>query len=340
MRWSGARDLADLHSFREERTDRLLLLCMRYGSSVVCMLAYGRQRHWQLRSHPHSERPPDGGDVLAAAVPQADGPLVAAAIPAISRIALSTFFVAIPGAIVARGIFRTGDAPGLDLVLLAIQATATFLVVVALAGGVLWARQRGLGRIDTLRLLTGSTSPSSGWNSAGLSQLLAPSVGRVRTPETHDPDDHARAIRQLVEILPPRHAGLRLVAINLVDDALAALSARGDEESELGANAPIAESDRLQARLVALGPATEYESSERAEMRELLRHELDLHARMRDRFVVAADQRARRFDRLKNLYSVLCVACNENDAEGGTEIAGSVLAACAELRAELEVANT
>ena len=255
----------------------------------------------------------------------------------LSRIALSVFFVVIPGVIVAREV-SSARTPYVDSWLFAVQIAAVLFAITALLGGLLWARQRGLGGIDTLRLLTGSTSPSSGWTSPDLSRLLAPNGGKVRVPEPHDPDDYARAIRQLAEILPSRYAGLRLVSIDLVNDALAA-SRQNRDEVDIGGDTPVAEADRLQARLNALGPATERESSERAEMRDLLEHQLKLQARMRDRFVVAADQDARRFDRMKNLYVALCRACDGKEGEG-TEVSGSVLAACADLRAELEMATS
>jgi hypothetical protein len=256
-----------------------------------------------------------------------------------SRIALTVFFVVVPAMILARQLFATRNVPVADSVLLAVEIVATVSMIVTLLGGMMWCRRAGLSPFDSLRLLTGSTSPSPGWMSPTLSPLLSSMGRRVRAPQRDDPDDHGRAIRQLVEILPPQYAGIRLVAIDVVNDAVRALTLQEGEDAASAAVSPAAETERLQTRLAGLGPASDHESSERAEMRVLLIHELDLHRRMRDRTVVAADQRARRFDRLKNLHSVLCDVCEEQSGPDASRVEGSVLAACSELRAELEFAS-
>ena len=168
--------------------------------------------------------------------------------------------------------------------------------------------------------------------------MLAPVGGRVRTPDNADAEDHARAIRELAQILPQELAHIRLTAIDLANDAVEALNRQSSDLDLMRHDASPAESDRLQLRLAALGPTRPDETGERAEMRGLLSNELELVWRMRDRLEVASGQRARRFDRLRNLYAVLCEACDGvHDSIDEWDAPAKAVAACADLRRELEL---
>jgi hypothetical protein len=254
------------------------------------------------------------------------------------RIALSAFFVLVPGTILVREFLdRRGSTP-FDALLIALESATVVFAVTAVAGGLWWARKRRLDATETFRLLTGSTAQSTGWTSASLTRLLAPVGGRVRTPDSADAEDHARAIRELAQILPQELAHIRLTAIDLANDAVEALNRQSSDMDLMRHDASPAESDRLQLRLAALGPTRPDETGERAEMRGLLSNELELVWRMRDRLEVASGQRARRFDRLRNLYAILCEACDEvHNSMDEWDAQAKAVAACAELRRELEV---
>ena len=257
----------------------------------------------------------------------------------LSRAALTAFFVIVPGAVLIRKLLGSDTPPFVDSSLVAAELFAAALAGGAVAWGFFWAMQRGLSGAETWRLLIGSTTPSAGWNSPGLGKLLTPPGGRIRTPQPNDAEDYARAVRELAAILPQRYSHLRLTAIDVANDAMNALVHGSAEVTAMESDTPAVEADRLLGRIAALGPVAENESSQRAEMRDLLRSELQLVSRMRDRIVAVAAQRSIRFDRLRNLYEILCEACAEKTEAGAAdEVFSGVAAACAELRAELELA--
>jgi hypothetical protein len=128
--------------------------------------------------------------------------------------------------------------------------------------------------------------------------------------------------------------------VSLAADAVEALRRQSDEIGAMQEDTSRTETDRLNSRLAALGPPRENETEARGEMRLVLSHELELVGRIRDRMEIALDQRDRRFDRLRSLYLVLCETSDGRaDAADIAESCGRVMGACAELRAELEVAD-
>ena len=103
-------------------------------------------------------------------------------------------------------------------------------------------------------------------------------------------------------------------------------------------DAGITEAERLQARIAALGGITPTEPKQRTEMRQVLQRELGLVWQMRDRLELVSRQRARRFELLTSLYSILCDSCyDEQGPLSGNE--SKLLSLCMEMRAELELAS-
>jgi tRNA A-37 threonylcarbamoyl transferase component Bud32 len=257
----------------------------------------------------------------------------------LSRIAMSSFFLIVPTVILSRDLLMV-DLSIDAATLIAVNVLTAAFALACVVGGFLWARRHKLSGVESFRLITGSTAHSAGWESDALSQLLSPVTGRVREPQANDAEDYARAIRELATILPHGAAHLQLVVVSLAADAVEALRRQSDEIGAMQEDTSRTETDRLNSRLAALGPPRENETEARGEMRLVLSHELELVGRIRDRMEIALDQRDRRFDRLRSLYLVLCETSDGRaDAADIAESCGRVMGACAELRAELEVAD-
>ncbi len=225
------------------------------------------------------------------------------------RIAVSVFIAGLPTLILVRQWAETAMKEPL-----APEARRAFLVaeVLLLAGTALavglavrWARGHGASWPETLRLLFGSTAPSSGWSEPGLSALLSARAGEVHVPRRDDALDHVRAIVELAAALPPfawelgveseRIARILGAAIEDADREIAALSRHG------GA----AELDRLASQLDAL--ASTPDSPERRELAALLQRQIDVVQRMHVRCELLTRRRARMFELTRGLWRRLAL---------------------------------
>lgn len=258
------------------------------------------------------------------------------------RVVLSVFFVAIPGMIVLRqwlavtGRLASGD-PVEGRIIVA-EALVLLAAVVIVTGAIWWARRRGLSLPEATLVLFGATTASPSWNVPSVARLLAPAAGRVRAPDRNVPADYRRAISDLLRLLPTNAAALARPAVASADRVLRAIDERDRELVSLARDASAADADRLAAQLTALGDASPGESQERRELRQLVRHQLDVVRRMRGRYESLSQQRAHLFDMLRGLWTQLCVACDPpagardvNDAS-----AERLRALCAEIADELQ----
>ena len=255
----------------------------------------------------------------------------------VCRIALSAFFVFVPGSIVAAQIMSLEPESALASFLRFVEVATTVITVVAVGAGLIWARRHSLGVADTLRLMIGPTGFSSGWNTPSITRVLAPAPGQVRAPDPSDPADYKRAIQELTPRLPPELHALGRDALELADRIVQVIERQSGEVVSMEREAAPEESDRLQLRLAGLGEESSADTAQRAELRELLKHELALLWRMRDRLELATAQRARRFALLRNLYSVLCESCSDPSTSSGPgDFSGRAYALCDDLRRELD----
>jgi hypothetical protein len=258
----------------------------------------------------------------------------------VARVALSAFFVGIPGIIVLRQWFaeRGRLTPDADSRFIVAEGAIVIGCAVVAASALWWARNRGLSTAESARMLFGSTTASSFWSAPKIGRLLAPAVGRVRPPERDAPADHRRAIVDLLPLFSSAHADVAGTAAALADRVLSAIKQRDEELELLSRDASATEFDRLAVQLASLGDETPSENRERRELRELVRHQFDVVRRMRARFEALAQQREHLFDLLRGLWTQLRAVC---DANSGAPLRGDssterVRALCSEIATELE----
>ena len=120
--------------------------------------------------------------------------------------------------------------------------------------------------------------------------------------------------------------------------AINALEQRDEELGLLSRDASASELDRLSAQLGTLGDDAPSEGRERRELRELVRHQLEVVRRMRARYEALSQQRAHLFNLLRGLWTQLRAACDAPARVGGTPdpTMERVRALCTEIAAELE----
>jgi hypothetical protein len=257
------------------------------------------------------------------------------------RAVLSGFFVAAPGMIVLRHwLVVTArlrpDDPANQWFIIA-QAAVVLATAAIVTGALRWTFRRGLSTDEAVRVLFGATTASSHWSAPSIARLLTPAAGRVRPPERDTPADYRRAIGDLLPILPSA-SGLVSAAATMADRILRAIEQCDSELRSLANDANAKEVDRLAAQLGALGDASAIESRERRELRELVRHQLEVVRRMRGRHEMVWQQRAHLFDMLRGLWTQLCAACDavSVSTEARNQGLERARALCAEIAAELD----
>ena len=203
---------------------------------------------------------------------------------------------------------------------------------VAAAVAFAWTRRRGLDPGQSVRLLFGPTLASPGWKDPAFVRVLAPATGKVRGPIGDSPSDYLRAIRELLPYVPmaPGTSGMRASAA--AESLLKEIDRCDNEIAALGRNAGPAEINRLSTQLEALEGANE-DTSESKELRDLLRHQLEVVRRMQGRGEILARQRSHFADLLRQVWTVV----REVGESRGDDIAGAgrLAALCAEIRVEI-----
>jgi tRNA A-37 threonylcarbamoyl transferase component Bud32 len=256
------------------------------------------------------------------------------------RNVLSTFFVALPGMILTRQWLATeGWLPAVDASpgwfaaaegALVIGAAAVTAVTLA------WALGRGLSVAEAARVLFGATAASPAWSEPRIARLLTPGAFGVQPPERDAPADHRRAIDDLVPLLPPEAADVGAAATRVARRLLGAIEECDRQLASLARDASAAELDRLTAQLDALGDPSSREYDERHELRELVRHQLDLVRRMRGRHELLSDHRARLFDLMRGLWMQLSLVRDAAGSGTTPQLCTRARALCAEIADQLE----
>jgi hypothetical protein len=182
-------------------------------------------------------------------------------------------------------------------------------------------------------VLLGATAAAPTWRAPHVEGLLAPAARGIRPPAADVPADHLRAIGELAAAL--RHDAAR-DATRAARAVLAGITRLDDEIATLSRDATPAELDRLAAQLGALDAAAGHESRERHELRDLVRHQLELVRRMRGRLEVASGERVYLLDLLRGLWSQLCALHDAVAAAAPVDPhAGRLRALCREVAAAL-----
>jgi serine/threonine-protein kinase len=232
----------------------------------------------------------------------------------------------------------TAALPALLLVILVSgNDIAEWTIVIASAIVVLlsfrWAKQKGLAVDKSFRLLLGPTLSSPGWKAPELTRLLEPASGKVRSPTGDEPSDYLRAIRELVPHVPhgPGDTGVRAGAV--AENVLKAIDKLDAELAQLTRDAGPGEANRLSTQLESLEARGAIDTQERVELRDLVRHQLELVRRLQSRREVVLQQRAHLVDLLRELWSVLRDIGESRDGNPGA--AGRLDELCARMDREL-----
>jgi hypothetical protein len=248
----------------------------------------------------------------------------------LGRIALTVFFVATPSlAYFERLVAASGGTrltPGLlrNLGYLLIVLTAVAIAVLALR----W-RSRGVGNDQLARWLVGSTTSGSFWREAQISPLLRPVAGEHPTgPST--PHDYLRAISEAAEALAGSARASGSDAIAAARTLLGRIEAMDVEIASLRRNADPIEVLRVEERLAVLGEGTGRSDHDQAQMRSLLRRQLEVFTRLKARQEQVVTGRTRLIEQLRSVW-VAVRDLGNNDASPAARTIGveSLRALCA-----------
>jgi hypothetical protein len=218
-------------------------------------------------------------------------------------------------------------------------AAAEAVLVVATAavaiGTLRWASRIGLTLAEATRLLFGATTPSPAWSNPRLARLLTAGALGVRAPDRESPADHRRAIEDLVPLLPADAVRVGAAAAGAASSLLAAIGECDRRLASLARDASAPELDRLTAQLSALDDASSFESDERRELRDLVRHQLEIVRRMRGSYELVSEQRARLFDLMRGLWTQLSLVRDAAGSAVTPQLCARVRALCAEISDQL-----
>jgi len=259
------------------------------------------------------------------------------------RVVLSLFLSTLPVLVLTRQWFvENGDPGGLELRNIASIAGEGLLVLgttAVVTVAFLWTRRHGLSLADGARLLFGATSPSPAWSTPGISRLLRVPEGSVRPPDRDSPADHRRAIGDLVTLIPTQASDVGAEAARIAQRLVTAIEQCDSEVSLLARDAGSAELDRLEAQLAALQPASDDESADRRDLRQLLKHQLEVMRRMHARSETLSHRRAHLLHLMRGLWSQLCVvrAAASAGAAGAARDVARLGALCAEIADAIEM---
>lgn len=240
--------------------------------------------------------------------------------PRLVRVALSAFIALLPAVILLRqGLENTGAATAAHYtrLLMLSQWALTAAAAASLVFALMWASHRGLAWRESLRLLLGSTMPSEGWREEHVVHLLAPVRRDARNPNRDSPAELRRAIDSLVVELAEGDAPLVARVRGSASVLVHAIAALDTEVASLMCTASVGDVDRLAAQLAELTVEGGRRSSEQHEMASLVRDQLALVRRIRDRCELVSRRRAAALNRLRGLWSTV----SRLHREGGGSLA-------------------
>jgi hypothetical protein len=199
---------------------------------------------------------------------------------------------------------------------------------IALAAGMFWTRRKGLALDQSLRMLLGPTLTSGGWEEPAITRLLAPASGKVRQPDADSPADYVRAIREALRLAPAvAETGDR--AIDAAESLRKSIEKRDHELAALARDAGPGEADRLATKLDAL-KSDAIDAGEQAELRELVRNQLEVVRRMQGRREIVLRDRAHLLDLMRALWTAVR-AIGENTGADAAAVE-RLAALCEEIR--------
>ncbi len=195
-----------------------------------------------------------------------------------------------------------------------------------------WARRKGLATDQSTLLLLGPTLVSSGWNDPAVRRLLAPASGSVRPPSGDAPTDYHRAIREMLPLLGRADSNAAVQSAGAADDALRAIDELDRELASISRDASPDEANRLASQLDSLGETVSGHADDRAELRELVKHQLELVRRLQARREVLQADRAHLLDLLRTLWTLVRAEADTGSRDEAT--LERLIAICVEIRGE------
>ena len=255
------------------------------------------------------------------------------------RVVLSAFLLALPTVVLTQQWFTThGVTPSAEWrkLFLAGQVVLVLGTASVVVGTLLWTLRRGLSLADGARFLFGATVPSPAWSRPATARLLVMPAGDVRAPDRDSAADHARAIADLIALLPDAASDVATEALRVARRLASAVEQCDREIASLQHDASAAEIDRLEARLAALDASPTQDGSDAGDLRDLVTHQLNLVRRMHARGEGLSHRRAKLLHLMRGLWAQLCVMRN---AEPGSPMRGQdrLRALCTEISEELAV---
>jgi hypothetical protein len=214
----------------------------------------------------------------------------------LARGTLSVFFVALPTLILWET-RRPSDAEGLNVVKYALLI-GTSLVT---AGTLWWARRKGLGIGDAVRVLFGATMPSPAWQTPPVARLIEPIRG-VRPPDYRRPADCVRAIDDVLPLAPQDSIPLGADVTIRAHRLLAAIEQCDEDIAWFDRYSGAGELERLEAAAAELEEDVSARGDRRGDLRRLVSGHLAVVHRMRADREVTVGQRAGLFDLLRGLW--------------------------------------
>lgn len=248
------------------------------------------------------------------------------------RIFISLSFPALFFLILLRGRLSPAAEAFYDSWIDVVDWTILAAASLAVAGGFLWARRAGVSIDQSLRLLLGATLTSPEWDEPALRRVLAPARGKVRAPDGEVPSDYVRAIREMLPLVAVNEGDAGLRTAGTAERLLKEIDLRDAELAKLSRDAGPEEENRLALQLDSLS-SPGGETREHVELRELVRHQLDIVRRMQSRREVLLRDRAHLVDLLRSLWSLVRVAGDSQNEE--TRVAEKLQVLCMDIRAEL-----
>jgi len=247
----------------------------------------------------------------------------------LGRIALTVFFVATPSLAYVERLAAGNGASLTPGILRSVGYVLIALTAVAIAVLALRWRSRGVSGAQLARWLVGSTTSGSFWSEPQISPLLRPVNGEQPTgPST--PHEYLRAISEAAGALAGSKRAPGCDAIAAARTLLGRIASTDAEIASLRRNADPIEVLRVEERLAVLGERSGHADHDQAQMRSLLRRQLEVFTRLKARQEQVVIVRSQLIEQLRSLWAAVRDLGNDDATPSARTIsAESLRALCA-----------
>ncbi|HEX5577529.1 MAG TPA: hypothetical protein VFX40_04085, partial [Gemmatimonadaceae bacterium] len=238
-----------------------------------------------------------------------------------TRIMISLATVTLLTLIIMRGRLSPTAVTRYESWVTSAEWAIVIIAATVVAAAFAWVHRKGMSLDNAPRLLLGPTLASANWDEREMTRILEPVSGRVRPPDRDVPSDYLRAIRELVPSLAFARASLGPRITTAAECLLTAIEHRDRELESISRDAGPNEANRLSAQLAALA-AEDGDTGERLELRELVRHQLQVVQKMQTRREIILHERSHFAGLLRALWALMLTAQGSDplDAEALTRL--------------------